>query len=704
VFSQTALSYSIRDKAIHDSAELSAGAERIMKHAFGDNCYEVGLAKNNLAVAYTVLNRGDEATKLRHEIARSCERTLGKDHPQTLRSRQVEAIDLIRRGDDPGAIEILEHVVASRKQAVPMNTEETITSMRTLADAYARVENLVAEAAIRKELSDYEQVDATRSLSHGTDATDHGVFRGEKANADAAVMLALRLPSAARPAYEAVLRIKNGILSAGLSRLAQLRERSDPTSVHAFESLREDARNAATLAYEGPTDNFIKAYGDYETRTKALWDDVYLHVDDFQSVPVQTSLESVVQALPANAVLVDFYKFAPAAQASDLPISMNDIPHPHYAAFLVEKNGTVTVEDLGLAIIIEHQVQAFRDLATRSDASRLEEIERGLFDLLLGPFSAKLDRASSIIVSPDGPLALIPLASLVDNQGALLVKRFQISYVLSARDLTRENRLDPATSGMYVIAAPDFGGDADKPISGCNSLISLSRGTAMDGLIFCPLQGALLEAQALKTMFNLDDAHVLVGPAANKVNLAKIARPSILHIATHGFLLDEPQSLKLARKESEDYGDRDFSSSAMLRSGLALANANLRAAPRGGEGILTAAELATWDLRGTKLVVLSACETGLGVVSDLDDFFGFRRAIFAAGAESQLTTLWKIGDAANLEMLKDYYSHLLRDGQGRAQALRSAQLDWLRNNPAYRQPYYWAGLVIVGDTTPITLH
>ncbi len=136
----------------------------------------------------------------------------------------------------------------------------------------------------------------------------------------------------------------------------------------------------------------------------------------------------------------------------------------------------------------------------------------------------------------------------------------------------------------------------------------------------------------------------------------------------------------------------------MLRSGLALAGANPR---RSGtdDGILTASEVAGLDLRGTGLVVLSACDTGIGTVRTGEGVYGLRRALVLTGAETQLMSLWKVHDKATATLMGDYYRRVL-NGEGRAQALQQAQLAFLRaqaSDPDYREPYYWAAFLVAGE-------
>ncbi|MDH3212245.1 MAG: CHAT domain-containing protein, partial [Myxococcales bacterium] len=136
----------------------------------------------------------------------------------------------------------------------------------------------------------------------------------------------------------------------------------------------------------------------------------------------------------------------------------------------------------------------------------------------------------------------------------------------------------------------------------------------------------------------------------------------------------------------------------LLRSGLAFAGAN-RLQGGGEDGILTALEMAGLDLWGTKLVVLSACETGLGDVAVGEGVYGLRRALVIAGAESQLASLWKVDDMATQEMMTAYYRRLAR-GEGRGEALRQTQLELLQSS-RWSHPYYWASFIPIGAWGPL---
>ena len=157
-----------------------------------------------------------------------------------------------------------------------------------------------------------------------------------------------------------------------------------------------------------------------------------------------------------------------------------------------------------------------------------------------------------------------------------------------------------------------------------------------------------------------------------------LAAPRILHIASHGFFLPEA---------STDHAP-------LLRSGIALAGANLTATVH-RDGILTALEASGLNLWGTRLVTLSACDTGVGEVRNGEGVYGLRRAFVLAGAETLVMSLWPVSDYITRDFMTTFYTSL-RAGAGRGDALQQAKLRMLKR-PGRAHPYYWASFIESGE-------
>jgi CHAT domain-containing protein len=226
----------------------------------------------------------------------------------------------------------------------------------------------------------------------------------------------------------------------------------------------------------------------------------------------------------------------------------------------------------------------------------------------------------------------------------------------------------PSSNAPLIVADPSFG----EP----------SKNSVGAAAYFAPLAATGLEAQTIKTLF--PDATLLAGADATKAKLQQVKAPRILHIASHGFFLDDlpnadPQGI---------WGN------PLLRSGLALAGAN-RPLNGSRDGILTALEASGLDLWGTKLVTLSACDTGVGEIRNGEGVYGLRRAFVLAGAETVAMNLWPVSDYVARDLMVIYYAGL-HVGLGRGEALRNAKLAIMKRRQR-QHPYFWAGLIQSGE-------
>jgi CHAT domain-containing protein len=168
--------------------------------------------------------------------------------------------------------------------------------------------------------------------------------------------------------------------------------------------------------------------------------------------------------------------------------------------------------------------------------------------------------------------------------------------------------------------------------------------------------------------------------------------PAVLHVATHGYFCER--------------ADQNLMSNPLLRSGLILAGANRtigemnEGAFSSEDGILTAMEVSGLNLIGTDLVVLSACQTGIGDVQSGEGVFGLRRAFQHAGARSIVMSMFAVPDESTSYLMERFYENWL-SGLSKSSALRNASLSILnerRNRSVSTHPLFWGGFVLIGDS------
>jgi CHAT domain-containing protein len=310
------------------------------------------------------------------------------------------------------------------------------------------------------------------------------------------------------------------------------------------------------------------------------------------------------------------------------------------------------------------------------------------------------------LVSPDGDLNLVPFDALIDAQGRYRIERYAITYLTSGRDLLRMQVARASRSAPVIVADPLFGEPAPAgpaPASGARGSVRAGRrssttGDDLSAMYFAPLAATATEGRAIKELF--PEATLFTGRRATKAALRRAEAPRLLHIASHGFFLrDATGDLSPSAAATAIGGTRGMSATVkvenpLLRSGLALAGANLTRDPN-DDGILTALEASGLNLWGTKLVTLSACDTGVGEVRNGEGVYGLRRAFVLAGAETLVMSLWPVSDYMTREMMTSYYTGL-RAGLGRGDALRHAKLAMLKRQ-GRQHPFYWASFIQSGE-------
>ena len=393
-----------------------------------------------------------------------------------------------------------------------------------------------------------------------------------------------------------------------------------------------------------------------------------------------------------------------------------------YLALVLLPDATIRFQDLGAAEPIDSAASRLRDALANRDAG-FEASAQALHQLAFQPLLPLLGDTRRLFLSPDGQLALVPFAALHDGK-QFLVDAFDFTYVPSGKSLLPRPEESAPPGSVVVLADPDFRAPLqvaslskeDAPAEDAPALATRTMpGERFFSLLRAdlgqrawdatPLPGTRQEAEAIQRL--LPQAQLFLGPEATKERLLQLPPPGILHLATHGFFLEDVPQPRGSRAVGHfgalgEDTQAPSSQDPLLRSGLVLAGASAGSSPTPtplGNALVTALELAGLNLWGTQLVVLSACDTGRGDVRIGQGVYGLRRAFLVAGAETVVMSLWKVNDETTRELMEVYYRNLLA-GQGRATALREAMRELRRTRP---HPHHWAPFLAMGQETPLRL-
>ena len=771
-----------QDRGDYERAEpLFQRALRIAEKALGAEHAEVSTALNNLALLYEILG-GDERSEPLHQRALTVrEKALGAEHPDVAASLGSLAVIYHLRGDYARAEPLHRRALAIQEKAFGGEHPDVAQTLNNLAgmyhDAgdYARSESMHQRAlAIREKVlgaqhpevasslnnlaavyeakGDYERAlilvaraadireqNIALILSTGSEKQKQLYLDSRSGETNGIVSFNVKAAPksslATQLALTTILRRKGRALDAMTDEIAALRRRATPEDQKLLDELSRARAGLANLQLGGGSTKL--APSERQAQLVALAEEIERlegmisrRSAEFRARAQPVTLSNVQASLPADASLVEIFSYRPFDTKAQPGKKFSP---PRYLAYVARREGEAQFVDLGEAAAIDANVEklrvALRDskAAARGDVAAVKEAARAVDEQVMRPVRSLLGATRRVFLSPDGALNLIPFAALVDEHGKYLVEDYTLTYLTSGRDLLRLGVTAESKGAPLVLANPLYDQSGGGGSGKTETLDAAARRDVdfndidFSKLRYVPLPGTAEEATSLSAL--MPGARLLSAAEATEAALKQLQAPRVLHVATHGFFLKDEvgaaDSRGLALGASAQGGDAR-GKNLLLRSGLILAGVNQRRSGTNEDGVLTAAEAAGLDLWGTKLVVLSACETGLGDVKNGAGVYGLRRALVLAGSESQVMSLWQVSDAATRDLMKAYYTRL-QQGEGRTEALRQVQLE-MSNQAArgqgggeqqqqrgllgsagakaqaenYGHPYYWASFIQSG--------
>lgn len=286
----------------------------------------------------------------------------------------------------------------------------------------------------------------------------------------------------------------------------------------------------------------------------------------------------------------------------------------------------------------------------------------------------KLKDIESVYVSPDGVYHKLNPNVFRTSSKSYLIDDYYVSYITNCSDLLKTRDSSEPLKRAYLIGNPEY------YLEGKPTYLPELPGSEIE------VNKISEEIEELSAW----DSRTYVGDDASESRLKNLYKPTILHVATHGFFMDDPLISRLIPSDRNP----------MFKSGIYLSGVEntyendlkgYRHDPD-NDGILTAFEAMNLELQSTNLVVLSACETGLGEINNGEGVFGLQRAFMVAGARSLIISLSKVDDVATQKLMTYFYDEYTKTNQIKS-SLKYAQLK-LREE--YKRPYLWGAFLLIG--------
>jgi CHAT domain-containing protein len=435
--------------------------------------------------------------------------------------------------------------------------------------------------------------------------------------------------------------------------------------------------------------------------------ELYRQIPELEIQPVTPS--EAAKALPPDGALVEFQRYRPYDGRKPLDQRWGAA---QYIALVLKPNGSITSIPLGPAAPIDAQVHKGL-LASAETLPDAEAIWAQLSNQVFKPLLPQLSGSRQWFLSPDGELNRVPFAALPAPQqpNTPLAQAVQLRLITTGRELLRLQQSAPAGNKALVMANPNYDRPGTKSAQALStnamSIAVQQRSAELGSNHWKPLPASELEGLKVSSLLGTE---LISGTAATTTALQQQQGPRVLHLATHGFFIADQESKPTDPMRSVQESSPLLRSlrqeDPQLRSGLVLAGANQPDLDPNDDGYLTAAEAVNLNLKGTELVVLSACSTGQGEVRTGEGVYGLQRSLTVAGARSTLLSLWKVDDAATAEFMRRFYQRL-KAGEARSDALAAVQQEFRSGevqSPSgtnWKEPFYWAAWQLVGDWRPV---
>jgi len=716
-----------------EALPLCERALAIREQTLGPEHNDTAESLNNLSSLRRKLGRYEEALPLWERTLAIREKVLGPDHPETAKGLNNLGSLLNEMGRTEEARSCLQRGLRILTKALGPGHRSTNLTRQNLAYLEASVGNHSLARELVLEVLETDRRDLADLLTTATEwegpRAVHRLFWHAKFLLS--VTRRMDSPQAERECYESVLTWKGmssrllsdsrarmlGQLDAeGENELAELRRTKAAISDEVYRTDEDDPR-----AHEQRLTALRKERSRLE---RSLLGRIRL-----DNVLARESLDALEKAVPEGTALIDFLvnndSLIPATEESN-PMMEDREPALLLTAWIVRADEPPRRVELGEARIIRKAVQEYLralELGHRGivaegdvDSARLRESGRRLRSLLWDPLAEHLDEIVRVVVSPDHFLGSLPFGAIWLEDGRFLLEERSLVYLQDLSSLpeimARAGAPDPLR-GMLAVGGIDYSqrglpSEAERDSDPIDVRGGVQR--YWERLRYSGKEARTVASLARDSSGGECEVQELVGAAATEEAI-KGSMPGCgwIHIATHGFFQSEELTCGwdgMRCRSLEEHRLRKETGLVTklmpgLRTGLVCAGANLPTEEGHDNGLLTAEEVTWLDLLDCQLVVLSACETGLGESWGGNGLMSLQRAFRLAGARTVVSSLWNVDDESTSELMRGFYVNLWQSGMSKGDALREAQLGMLRRKRARNNgdsmPWTWGAFMLSGD-------
>jgi tetratricopeptide (TPR) repeat protein len=636
------------------------------EQALGKEHPDYGLYLNNLAGLYRSKGEYEKALPLFLKALENAERTLGKDHADYATYLSNLAVLYESEGQYEKALPLYEEVIANINHNINQNfaflsENEKEAYLKTVAYYFEKFNSFALQHKI-------EVSDITTDVYNNT-LTNKGVL--------------LKSSTAMRSA----------VLGSG-----------DIALINKFEEWQSLNRQIARL-YSTPKNKRFQDPKKLEEEATLVERELVSGSQEFNNYKKLQNIgwQDVQKTLAPNEASIEFISFEFYDNGwtdSTLYCALvlkNNSQYPEMIPLFEEKQlenyirNAKAGSDASLITKLYGEKRGVKTLNTNASVSYADS----LYSLIWKPVDSLLEGVETVYYSPSGLLHNISFSAIPYNDSLLVSAKYNLVYVSSSGRITNPQSGDIDFGSARVAL---YGGLMYETTGESGSMYSdSSRGGSWNYL-----KETLVESENIEQL--LKDKKVSTtlyqGTEGNEESFKALAgnnSPEIIHLATHGFFFPDPEKEKYANETffAEEQMVFKDSDNPLIRSGIIMSGANPawsgQEIPDGiDDGILTAYEVSGLDLFNTQLVVLSACETGLGDIQGSEGVYGLQRSYKMAGVDYLIMSLWQVPDKETSEFMTLFYTHLLNTTN-----IRKAFAETQKTMRQAYDPYYWAAFVLI---------